>query len=650
MSGPVVLLALLSLVQVVISRQPCDYQEDLIEPYLTDENLYCFDDEGVAHEVDEFSRLCSSESFTPRTDGMDVRCGDGFTLVGYSFYPCDTETGVLATTLGSDDTLTQYSACVADADAANICTGVDSASDSNKLKVDQSFGTVANIDLVPENSTEFVSYAMTCDDGFGFMDDISIPVYGYCSGNTGGNNLFTLDGTADGCYEMCSPDNTNLAGVTLDREEGSRARAVVFSEVVCPSGFDIAFGADDEYEFTCNGEKEGEADGGFYNCVEEDCPQCLAQCPANPTEEQITNFGDVEFLASVSIAAPAASGQTVLAEVTCAEGYALAVGAETTYDFQCNSNENDTEASSGLWTLVNDFPVCHPGCPAENVAAIDFVDMVIISSVASGVEGQTVEGIVTCDSGYALEAGVDVTFDFTCTSGTFVAAGDGPQCQKECTVPDSNGTFIFFHDDEEMEMGRAVKPGRHHIELRCSNDTLKLVGPPTMSCTGDGELIHDDEMLPFCADTQICPAPKVENADLNTKNNLEVGGVFEISCKTSHYFDTKTVKEFNAGDLSKEKYTDLSVTCDGEAIRDFKCFFGCLAPDFAGKTFPDMAEEDQAPYEIGAVVEFQCLDGESIEGDAEATCDIGGIPSPVCGVCSFALSLFLTLALFLTLL
>ena len=54
-----------------------------------------------------------------------MRCGDGFTLVGYSFYSCDTETGTLATDLGSDDTLTQYSACVADADAANICAGVN---------------------------------------------------------------------------------------------------------------------------------------------------------------------------------------------------------------------------------------------------------------------------------------------------------------------------------------------------------------------------------------------------------------------------------------------------------------------------------------------------------------------------------------------
>jgi len=647
MSGPVVLLALLSLFHVAISLTPCDYQTDLIGPYLTDENLYCFDDEGVDHEVNEFSRLCSSGTFTPRTDGMDVRCGDGFTLVGYSFYSCDTETGELATDLGSDDTLTQYSACVADADAANICAGVNVASAVNKLKVESD--AVENIDLVPVDSTEYVSYAMACDDGFGFMDDVSIPVYGYCSGNTDGNNEFTLDGT-DGCYEMCSPDNTNLEGVTLNREDGSRAGAIVSAEVVCPSGFETAFGAAEEYEFTCNGEKEGEADGGIYVCDEEACPQCLAQCPANPTADQITNFGDVEFLASVVITEPAASGQTVLAEVTCADGYSLEVGAERTYDFQCNSNENDTEASSGLWTLVNDFPVCHPGCPAETVSVMDFVEMVIISSVSSGVEGQTVEGIVTCDSGYALEAGVDVTFDFICTGGTFVPVGDGPQCQKECTVPDSNGTFIFYHEDEEMEVGRAVKPGKHHIELRCSNDTLKLVGPPTMSCSGDGELTHDDEMLPFCSDTQICPAPKVENADLNTRNNLEVGGVFDISCRTSHYFDTKTVKEFNAGDLSKEKYTKLSVTCDGEAIRDFKCHFGCLAPDFAGKTFPDMAEQDQAPYEIGAVVQFQCLDGESIEGDAEATCDIGGIPSPVCGACSFALSLFLTIALFLTLL
>ena len=36
---------------------------------------------------------------------------------------------------------------------------------------------------------------------------------------------------------------------------------------------------------------------------------------------------------------------------------------------------------------------------------------------------------------------------------------------------------------------------------------------------------------------------------------------------------------------------------------------GCLAPDFqGGAVFPDMAEEGQAPYEIGAVVEFQCLE------------------------------------------
>ena len=40
---------------------------------------------------------------------------------------------------------------------------------------------------------------MACDDGFGFQADVSSPVYGYCSGNAEGNNVFTLDGT-DGCY------------------------------------------------------------------------------------------------------------------------------------------------------------------------------------------------------------------------------------------------------------------------------------------------------------------------------------------------------------------------------------------------------------------------------------------------------------------
>ena len=37
-------------------------------------------------------------------------------------------------------------------------------------------------------------------------------------------------------------------------------------------------------------------------------------------------------------------------------------------------------------------------------------------------------------------------------------------------------------------------------------------------------------------------------------------------------------------------------------------------------------------------------------GDAQATCDVGGIGSPVCGACSFALSLFLSVALFFLLL
>lgn len=40
---------------------------------------------------------------------------------------------------------------------------------------------------------------------------------------------------------------------------------------------------------------------------------------------------------------------------------------------------------------------------------------------------------------------------------------------------------------------------------------------------------------------------------------------------------------------------------------------GCLAPDFDGATIPDMAEEGQAPFEMGAVVNFQCLDGQEIK-------------------------------------
>jgi len=104
--------------------------------------------------------------------------------------------------------------------------------------------------------------------------------------------------------------------------------------------------------------------------------------------------------------------------------------------------------------------------------------------------------------------------------------------------------------------------------------------------------------------------------------------------------------------LSAEGYSETKVTCQGEPLPAFTCYFGCLAPDFAGgATFPDMAEEGQAPYEMGAVVDFKCLDGASIaDGEAQATCEVGGIGSPVCGACSFALSLFLSFALLLTLL
>ena len=43
-----------------------------------------------------------------------------------------------------------------------------------------------------------VSYAMTCDDGYGFLASETEPVYGYCSGNAEGN-VFTIT-ESDGCY------------------------------------------------------------------------------------------------------------------------------------------------------------------------------------------------------------------------------------------------------------------------------------------------------------------------------------------------------------------------------------------------------------------------------------------------------------------
>jgi len=104
--------------------------------------------------------------------------------------------------------------------------------------------------------------------------------------------------------------------------------------------------------------------------------------------------------------------------------------------------------------------------------------------------------------------------------------------------------------------------------------------------------------------------------------------------------------------LNEEGFSEAEVTCQGEPIPDFTCYFGCLAPDFqGGAVFPDMAEQGQAPYEIGQVVEFQCLEtAGAMSGDAQATCDVGGIGSPVCGACSFALSLFLSVSLFFLLL
>lgn len=52
MSGPVVLVALLSLFQAASTLTRCNYNDGLITPYLADkEGLYCFDEEGFDHVV-----------------------------------------------------------------------------------------------------------------------------------------------------------------------------------------------------------------------------------------------------------------------------------------------------------------------------------------------------------------------------------------------------------------------------------------------------------------------------------------------------------------------------------------------------------------------------------------------------------------------
>jgi hypothetical protein len=139
---------------------------------------------------------------------------------------------------------------------------------------------------------------------------------------------------------------------------------------------------------------------------------------------------------------------------------------------------------------------------------------------------------------------------------------------------------------------------------------------------------------------------------LDTKNNIEIGKVFRAECDTSYWFSAATVQKYNYGDLSVEGYSIAEIPCEGEPLETLTCYQGCLPPNVkGGKVFPDMAEEGSAPYEIGQVVKYECLDGAKlIDGNAEATCQIGGLGSAVCGACSFALSLVLAFMVLLTLL
>ena len=74
------------------------------------------------------------------------------------------------------------------------------------------------------------------------------------------------------------------------------------------------------------------------------------------------------------------------------------------------------------------------------------------------------------------------------------------------------------------------------------------------------------------SDTIVCKAPDVQKGSTHTGNNLEIGGVYTVICDASHWFDTKTVKEFNAGDLSADGYSETTVECAGEALPAFTCY------------------------------------------------------------------------------
>lgn len=652
MSGPLLLLLLVG----VATADYCVYDTGLIDEYLADvENLYCFD--GGELEIESYSKLCSAEDafVTPRADDLSVRCpADEYTLVGYNNYFCDEETSELAAVIINDAVLTPFSYC--NNDTAAICLGVNAAN-AAKLLVS---GPVENIDLQGADDESIVYYGVVCDDGYDFVADVEGIVYAYCSSNLDGANVlsFHADVAADGCYETCpanpvNGDESNFSDVIPNFseavvEEAQKSGAVVSIAVVCDEGYEIASDAAEEYSFSCDGLLEGVAASGLYSCGDA-CPVCLATCPANPGLDNLAEVYD--NLASLVIAGESASGLTVAVEVVCEEGYGLANDAPVSYDFICSS-DNETAASSGSYSLVGEAPACLPGCAEDTAEAIEFATFI---KIESGFLGQVKEAFVVCDSTYSLPLGHDGAWEFVCEagddgplSGIYACADGCPVCEEFCVMPEDDDEFHFALADQSYDIADfpdGIPPGIDIIEASCKNESLNLVGHRFYSCLSGGEFNNTAEEVPYCADTPICEAPVLVNADVNTNHNLEVGGVYTVTCQSSYWFDVTTAQEY--GDLSDDtSYYTATVECNGEELPAFTCYFGCLPPDFAGGvTSPDIATDGQAPFAMGAAVTFSCLDGNSLApAEAEATCEPGGIPSPVCSACSMSIAFSLVLS------
>ena len=671
MSVSIVLLFLVgSNLHLAAASTPCDYRTILDGGYniVTSDELYCFD--STSRTINQWSPKCSDDDALrqPRDQDMGFACETG-TLVGYTQYDCDSSTGALGTEVTADSTLTVYTSCVQD--SSLVCSAANVPSDPNsKLHVDPSYNIQA-VDLVGNdtagndttgnNGGDPVVYPLACDDGYGFESSVDM-VYGYCSGTDDSNvNTYTVHpAVADsGCYAMCPANPTSL-DVTPDNLQrvdigtAQRSGSVTSASVVCSSGFMIAHNAPATYEFRCTGTLEGAANSGVYSCVG-DCPVCVPACPAiyssgNYDLSSISNTDDVPNLTVVEISDTVASGATVTATVECDSGFAVGANAPQNYEFTCAATEAN-DSFSAQYTMTAELAVCAPMCSKDNYVTIANAQTTVISD--GGILGDKVSGTVVCKDKFSHGYDVSDEFDFTCSEGSEYIANGGefgcgdeacPECFPICEIPDNDTTLTYsLADGKDIKpFGGKIPKGQNIIEVACKNESLNLAGVRFYSCKDDGTLGHTGKKDPTCDDSPVCTHPKVKNGKVSTFNNLKVGEKYEVICDAAHYFDVKTATEY--GDGTKKSFYEIKVECLGEQFSEFVCHHGCLAPDFQGSTFPDMSTEDSAPYKAGAVVKFECLDNQAIvDGQAEATCDAGTIPSPVCGACSLTISTLLLL-------